>query len=93
MDNSVRLEDIRNRLNNIFKTRFNLDLVNSGESIPGGHLLGKEVRLAPRDLVYLFLDIEKEFAITIPEQEVVAGKFSSFNNIIEIISSRLGCKA
>jgi peptide maturation system acyl carrier-related protein len=90
MDNSVKFEEIRNRLSKIFKTRFNLDLDSSDESLRDKPLLGAEIRLAPRDLLYLFLDIEKEFTITIPEQEVVAGKFNSINNIIAIISSQLG---
>jgi peptide maturation system acyl carrier-related protein len=89
MENSVKFNEIRTRLNEIFKARFNLDLESSGEGILDSHLLGKEIHLAPRDLLYLLVDIEKEFAIIIPEQEVVSGKFNSINNIIGIIASQL----
>lgn len=90
MDNSVKINEIRTRLNEIFKARLKLDLDSSGENISDGYLLGQEIHLAPRDLLYLLLDIEKEFAVTIPEQEIVAGKFNSFNNIVEIIGRQLG---
>jgi peptide maturation system acyl carrier-related protein len=92
MDNSAKLAEIRNRLNGIIKVKFNLDLDDTGQNLSDSHLLSKEINLAPRDLLYLFSDIEKEFAITIPEQEVVAGNFNSFNNIVTIIHQRLGLK-
>jgi acyl carrier protein len=92
MDNLAKLAEIRNRLNGIIKAKFNLDLDGTDQSLSDRHLLGKEINLAPRDLLYLFLDIEKEFAITIPEPEVVSGKFTSFNSIIAIIHQRLGSK-
>jgi acyl carrier protein len=92
MDNSAKLAEIRNRLNGMIKAKFNLDLDGTGQSLSDKHLLGREINLTPRDLLYLFLDIEKEFAITIPEPEVVSGKFNSFNNIVTIIHQRLGSK-
>jgi peptide maturation system acyl carrier-related protein len=90
MDNSDKLAEIRNRLNGIFKAKFNRDLDDTGQNLADSHLLGKEINLAPRDLLYLFLDIEKEFAITIPEQEVISGNFNSFDNIAAIIHQRMG---
>lgn len=52
-------------------------------------LLGEKYCLAPRDLLYLFFDIEKEFGITIPEDDILAKKFNSIKNLIGIIETQL----
>lgn len=44
-------------------------------------LLGGEIGLAPRDLLVLFFELEKEFSIKIPEGYIQDG---SFQNIIGI---------
>jgi acyl carrier protein len=51
--------------------------------------LGKEWGLAPRDLLYLFFDIENEFGISIPEEAIEKGKFDTINNIAGIISLKI----
>jgi len=49
------------------------------------HLLGAKIRMKTLELLYLFNDIEKKFDISIPQEAVVLGRFSTFNNILEII--------
>ena len=73
----------------IFLDRFQKDLNSCSEEILNSHLLGKDFKLAPRDLLYIYFDVEKEFGIAIPEEDIVAGKFNTFNNIAEIIHNQL----
>ncbi|MCX7921473.1 MAG: peptide maturation system acyl carrier-related protein [Clostridia bacterium] len=78
-------EDIYLKLKAIFRSRFDLNFDNLGEAALDKNLLGSEIRFAPRDLLCLFFDIEKEFDITIPQETIIAGKFNTFNNIVVII--------
>jgi len=76
------------KLKRIFKEIVDLDFDNMNESYLNKHLLSQCFDLKPRDLVYLFYAIEKEFGITIPQEAIAKGKFSSFNNIYSIITSQ-----
>lgn len=82
-------ENIKISLMNIFKGKFNMDLSGYSADALNKSLLGSMFGMMSAYLLYLFFDIEKEFGITIPEEDIVAGKFSTFNNIVEIITSQL----
>ncbi len=92
MNNIVNEENIYERLKNIFSTRFELDLGLVAREDFDKHLLGSEFRLAPRDLVYLYLDIEKYFGISIPDEDVAMGGLSTINNIIEMVYHQINKK-
>lgn len=52
-------------------------------------LLGSIIWLAPRDLVNILFDIEREFGVQIPEKQIVDGNFDTFDHICEIICNEL----
>lgn len=82
--------DINIRLNNIFINRFNINLFNNELDINiDSNLLGNKFRLKARDLYYLLCDIEKEFCITISEDDIDNIKFNTISNIIKIINKEL----
>lgn len=56
------------------------------------HLLGKELGLQARDLLYIHADVEERFNIKLSQEEIAAGKFSTFNNIYKIICKQLNKK-
>jgi peptide maturation system acyl carrier-related protein len=70
----------------ILKDRFELDLCNRWDEIKGSHLLGYDMAMTPRHMVYFFFEIEKAFEITIPEEYIVNGELKSLENIARIIS-------
>lgn len=82
-------EGIYDKLCKIFLNRFEIDL----EAVPKEnfykHLLGSEFRLAPRDLIYIYLDIEKEFGIEMPDEDIAEGGLSTVNRILELIERQL----
>ena len=80
---------VKDRLQKILMQRFNINLGTQWQDIQDEHLLGSKIRMAPRDLLYLHSDIEKEFNIKIPEKHIVDGKFSSINNIVQIVCDEL----
>lgn len=92
MNNFSDNTGINVKLNNIFKTRFDINLFNNELNIDD-NLLGNKFRLAARDLYYLLCDIEKEFDITISEDDIDNIKFNTINSIIKIINKKLLQKA
>lgn len=76
---------IKEDLNKIFINRFNIDFNKLGEDAFSQNLLGKEFNLYARDLLYVYFDAKNVFNITIPEEDIAQGKFSTFNGIFEII--------
>lgn len=88
MNKMAMRENIEKRLKAIFKKNFNINLEEIAPDDFDKNLLGKVFRLSARDLLKLFFDIEKEFCITIPEDEIIAGRFNSFNNIADIIHTQ-----
>lgn len=89
MLNAKKNIEVFNKLLGIFKDRFDMDLSSMEEAALDEELLGRKLKLKPRDLLYIFFDIEKEFSIAIPEKEIDQGCFNTFNNIAETISSQL----
>lgn len=55
-------------------------------------LFGKPYYLKPRDMVYLFIEIQKKYGIKIPKEIMSSKKFSTVNeisnNIINIINNK-----
>ncbi len=81
--------NIEKELENIFLKRFKLDFTEMNIEVKNHYLLGSNIKLAPRDLLYVFVDIEEEFKIAIPENYIIEGKFNTFNNILQIIKDEI----
>lgn len=84
---------IREILYKIFNERFKIDISNKWNDVQDLHFLSNKFGMAPRDLLYLHSDIEREFNIRISEEHIVNDKFTTLNNIIQIISYELKVKA
>ncbi|MCW6089675.1 peptide maturation system acyl carrier-related protein [Clostridium sporogenes] len=81
--------EIKEALKEIFKNRFQIDFDKMNETAMNKQLLGLEIGMSPNDLVYLLFDIEKEFKINVPKEEIAEGNFCTFNNIFKIISNEI----
>lgn len=89
MESNIFDKHIHEKLKKIFLIRFGIDLDFIAKDNFDKHLLGKEFTLAPRDLVYLYIDIKKEFGISLSDEDVAVGGFSTMNNIIKLIYREL----
>ncbi len=88
MDNLL-LDNIKVKLMGIFKKRFNMDFDKLGKDSFYQKLLGEEIRLSARDLLYIYFDVKNEFDINIPQEDITQGKFSTFDGIFESILSQM----
>ena len=86
--NDKQKEAILLRLNNIFFELFNIDLEEVENNYLDEELLGENIGFYPRNLLYLYFEIEKKFNIIIPQENVADGKFNTINNIINIIHTQ-----
>lgn len=80
---------INNKLNDIFIQKFSLNVAQLNESELEKDLLSSDIGFEPRDLVYLYFDIEKEFNISISQADIYEGRFNSYNNICDMIHNSL----
>ncbi len=83
------MEHIENRLDDIFKKRFGIEMSPIKEAVRDKKLLGQDFGMPPRDLLYLFFDVEEEFSIKIPQEAVTSGEFSTYDGICKIIDNEL----
>ena len=52
-------------------------------------LVGKPYYLKPRDMVYLFIEIQEMYGIKIPEEIISTKKFSTVNEISKTIKNSI----
>lgn len=88
MDNLMS-DKIKEGLLNIFNQRFNIDFTKWDKDYYTKSLLGEDINLSARDLLYIYFDVKSQFNITIPQEEIANGKFVTFGGILEIILSQL----
>ncbi len=81
--------EIYTGLRNIFNNRFKINLEEKDRADFNKHLLGMEWGFEPRDLLYIFFDIEREFKICIPEEAIESGNFGTISSIAETISAEI----
>jgi len=80
--------NIKNRLFAIFHKRFHIRIDPEDKEILDKQLLGYDLNLEARDLLYLYKDIKAEFQIHVPESEIINGNFKTINGILQIINSQ-----
>jgi peptide maturation system acyl carrier-related protein len=76
--------DVESRLNQLFRKRLKLEI--SDQNVL---LLGTNAGLTARDLVYVCLDIEKEFGVSIDDECIKNYYLTTFANIKNFILSRI----
>ena len=55
-------------------------------------LLGNDLKFSARDLIHVYVELEKEFDIHFKEKDIVAGKFDTFDDIIKLINKEIAYK-
>ena len=75
-------------LKEIFIDKLNIDfdkLLKDHPDCLNYNVFGRYIQLAPRDMLYIFFEVEKVFEMEIPEQAILNG-FNTFNNILNCIT-------
>jgi peptide maturation system acyl carrier-related protein len=83
------MDNISETLKRIIQNRYNITIK---DDMGNKNLLGKDLRIGPGELLYLYFDIEREFSINIPQAAIISDKFNTFNNIVQIIRDELNLR-
>lgn len=71
----------------ILLNRTNIDFCEN-EELKDLPVFGRKLNIPAREMVLVLLDIEKEYNITIKEEEIDNYSFSTVNKIIEMIKNK-----
>lgn len=77
--------EILNTFNDIFFNVMKVDKSKLSDTYMDDDFFGPKINFAPRDLLFMFFEIEKRFNIIIPKDDIINDKFNSINNILNII--------
>lgn len=80
--------DWEKNINDIFLKYSGIDFIENQANI-GKKLMGTELGIAPRTLVYIYCKIEEELSISIPVKEVIDGNFDTFGNVCKMVSKNV----
>ncbi len=83
---------VQEKLNDIFNRIFDINLNSINKELFEKSLFGDVFCFEPIDLVCLYMEVEKIFNISIPQEYVAENKFNTINAIKEIIITQLGQK-
>lgn len=76
------------KLSRLFETLFSISgMADDDSGLRNENLMGSKFRLCPKDLIWLYFKIEKEFGIQIPWKALSQRSFSTYNNILELITN------
>lgn len=76
---------VKVKLAEIIHRRFGITPQEWSEERMDCAFIGPEWQFTARDLVYLYVDVEREFDLSIPAEEVAKGNFNSFRHVERII--------
>ncbi len=77
-------EEVIERLINLFNKMFNKNI---DKSMLNEHYFSNILGISPRELVYYFLEIEREFGVQIPENYIADGSFCTMDKTADILLS------
>ncbi|MEN8908017.1 MAG: peptide maturation system acyl carrier-related protein [Clostridiales bacterium] len=80
------IEEIKEKLENIMEDRFEINIDKLKVDYFKENLLGSYFRFKARDLVYILIDVEEVFKISIEKEEIINGNFKSLESISKLIN-------
>ena len=79
--------EIEKKLSDIFIKRFSKNVLSKPE-MKKMKVLGK-AGIPARELLHVYFDVKNIFGISIPEDDVVKGRFDTFEHIVDIICEQM----
>lgn len=89
MDNENLKKEILERIKAIFFKLYKTDIDITSNSSMKADIFTNKYFLQPRDLVYMFFEVQKEFNIRIPQSSIINGCFRTIYGIMETVYSQL----
>ncbi|CQR57707.1 hypothetical protein PRIO_5308 [Paenibacillus riograndensis SBR5] len=81
----ITVKEIAESLDKILKSKLLIDTDLWGQDKYNRNFLERDVNMKARHLLKLYIEIEENFGISIPEKDIVSGGFNTISNISAII--------
>ncbi len=82
-------EAIRQGVLDILSDRLEINPALLAEEYWGIPLTGGRFRLTPRELVYLFFEVEKRFGVRIAPEWLLGGRFNSISGVVRAVEQSM----
>ena len=82
-------EEIERELNFLFLKVVNLDFIQKNNNLRTTNLFGRPFYIKARDMLTLFMEVEKKFGIEIPMDIILQDRFNTFDTILHIICDKV----
>ncbi|MRN55833.1 hypothetical protein [Paenibacillus monticola] len=89
LSQEVTVTEIAHVVDEILKNKLQLDSDSWGNDKFNQSFMDVRVNMRARHLLTLYFEIEKSFGVSIPEEDIVTGRFKTINNIAVIIRNEL----
>lgn len=83
----MNMRDIEKIMVEILLRRSEIDFCEKPE-LQNEKLLGNKILMPARELLHVYFDVEAAFGITIPDEDIVSGRFDTFRHITEIVEKQ-----
>ena len=77
-------EEIEFKINKIFLKRSGIDFSENPE-LQTELLFGERIAMPARELVYVYVDLEKTLGIEIPEKQIIGKRFDTYRHVVECV--------
>jgi acyl carrier protein len=85
MERTMDRQQVLDKLSEIIKRRFNFEPKNISPNWENELLLSSKFNFTARELVYLFFEVQREFALKIPQEYILNGSFKTAGGIAHSI--------
>ena len=79
---------MKQRLNEFFVSYFGINFLNENKDLSGSNFFGKDLRISPVNLLYVYDFIQTELEIEIDEEFILDDGFTSFDSLVSYLSKK-----
>jgi acyl carrier protein len=85
LEKTIEKQKILDKLSDVIEKRFNFLVKEISTSWENELILGSKFGFTPRELIYLFFEVQRDFNLKIPQEHILDGSFKSLAGIADSI--------
>ncbi|GFZ33315.1 hypothetical protein CSC2_38410 [Clostridium zeae] len=85
LEKTLDKQQVLDKLSEVIERRFNFSVKEISPSWENELILGSKFGFTPRELIYLFFEVQKEFNLRIPQEHILDGSFKTLAGIADSI--------
>ncbi|MBK1810691.1 hypothetical protein JHL18_08580 [Clostridium sp. YIM B02505] len=85
LEKTLDKQQILDKLSEVIEKRFDFPVKEISPSWEKELILGSKFGFTPRELIYLYFEVQREFGLKIPQENILDGSFKTLEGIAESI--------